>query len=271
MQSKFLNLACGDFYVQNNRWVNLDWYPHSEYVRKANLIHRLEFPDETFEVVYTSHFVEHIPKEKLDFILSECYRVLKPNGILRIVVPDFEDIVREYLRNLENNEFEKAEFNTIELLDQCVRSKSGGALAAWRGRAELTEDFRDYISSRTGYVYKINLRENKNTSRYQFKLPRITRTKLQWFYCKILTRLMPEWFVQNHINFTNTGELHKWVYDEKILSNHLFGVGFSDVIRVSSSKSQIENFPFIPLDLDENGNTRKGNESMFLEATKYKL
>jgi hypothetical protein len=81
---------------------------------------------------------------------------------------------------------------------------------------------------------------------------------------------MPEWFVQNHVNFTNTGELHKWVYDERTLSKHLFGVGFSKVTRVSSSNSQIKDFPFVPLDLDENKNIRKGNESMFLEATKNK-
>jgi SAM-dependent methyltransferase len=268
MQLKALNLACGDFYVKSNNWVNVDWYPHSEYVQKANLIKGLEFPDETFEVVYTSHFVEHIPKEKLDFILSECHRVLKPNGILRIVVPDLEEIVREYLWNLENNEFEKAEFNTIELLDQCVRSKSGGTLASWRSRAELTEDFRNYISTRTGYRYKTNSIKYDKTKRNRFRNPKITRTKLQWVYCKTLTKLMPEWFVQNHVNFTNTGELHKWVYDEKILSKHLFGVGFGQVIRVSSSNSQIENFPFIPLDLDENGNIRKGDESMYLEAIK---
>lgn len=268
MQSKYLNLACGDFYVKNNQWTNLDWYPHSKYVQKANLIQKLNFPDETFEVVYTSHFVEHIPKEKLDFILSECHRVLKTNGILRIVVPDFENIVREYLRNLENNEFEKAEFNTIELLDQCVRSKSGGTLASWRSRAEISEEFRNYISSRTGYIYKKNLNREKGDERQRFRFPKITKLKLQWVYCKFLTTMMPNWFVQNHVNFTNTGELHRWVYDEKTLSKHLFCVGFSEVIRVSSSESQIKDFPFIPLDLDENKNIRKGNESMFLEAIK---
>lgn len=269
MHLRALNLACGDFYVKSENWVNLDWYPHSEYVKKENLIKPLKFPDNTFNVVYTSHFVEHIPREKLDFLLSECHRVLKPTGVLRIVVPDFENIVREYLWNLENEEFEKAEFNIIELLDQCVRSKSGGLLAECRSREELSEGFRKYITSRTGYIYKIDYNKNHKMRKQRFKIPKITRAKLQWVYCKTLTKLMPEWFVQNHVNLTNTGELHKWVYDEKVLSKHLFGVGFSEVIRVSPSKSQIENFPFVPLDLDENGNTRKGAESMFLEATKF--
>lgn len=266
MQHKFLNLACGDFYVKNSDWVNLDWYPHSEHVQKANLITTLEFPDKTFEVVYTSHFVEHIQKEKLDFILSECYRILKPNGVLRIVVPDFENIVREYIQNIESNQFEKAEFNTIELLDQCVRSKSGGTLAAWRGSAGLSQEFRNYITLRTGYIYKTPSIEETRKKKFQF--PKITRNRIQWIYCKALTKIMPDWFVLNHINFTNTGELHKWVYDEKVLSKNLLNVGFKRVLRVSSSESQIQNFPHIPLDLDENGNIRKGAESMYLEAVK---
>src|SRR5206468_10255188 len=32
---------------------------------------------------------------------SECHRVLKPGGILRVVVPDLERIARESIRNLE--------------------------------------------------------------------------------------------------------------------------------------------------------------------------
>jgi hypothetical protein len=79
---------------------------------------------------------------------------------------------------------------------------------------------------------------------------------------------MPGWFVQNHINFTNTGELHKWVYDEKTLSKHLKSAGFKEVRRLSSNVSQIEKFPLVPLDLDENHNIRKGAESMFIEASK---
>ena len=49
VQQKYLNLACGDFYITNNNWVNLDWYPHSKYVKQTNLLEKLRFKDETFE------------------------------------------------------------------------------------------------------------------------------------------------------------------------------------------------------------------------------
>jgi SAM-dependent methyltransferase len=266
---KFLNLACGDFYLTNNDWVNLDWYPHSNYVKKANLLGELRFKDETFDVIYTSHFIEHIPRENLDFVLRECFRVLKPSGVIRIVVPDLENIVREYIRNLDSSELEKAEFNSIELLDQCVRTRSGGQLASFRARQDLSQELREYISERTGYVYKIptsltGIRRKKS----HLKLPKVTRVRIQWAYCKFLTKVMPKWFVLNHINFTNTGELHKWVYDESSLTNHLTSSGFKRILRYTSNTSQIKEFPFVPLDLDENLRTRKGSESIYIEAFK---
>jgi len=269
VQQKYLNLACGDFYITNNNWVNLDWYPHSKYVKQTNLLEKLRFKDETFEVVYTSHFIEHIPRENLDFVLRECFRVLKPGGVIRIVVPDLENIVREYTRNLDRGELEKAEFNTIELLDQCVRTRSGGQLASFRARQDITQEIREYISERTGYVHKnvtnlTGIRQKKS----RLKLPKVTRRRVQWVYCKFLTKFMPRWFVLNHINFTNTGELHKWVYDVNSLTNHLTSSGFKKILRYTSNTSQIKQFPFFPLDLDEKQRSRKGSESIYIEAIK---
>jgi len=59
---------------------------------------RTRFPwhDGTADLVYSSHTLEHFSKEEGRFFLAECHRVLKPNGTLRIVVPDLAAVVREY-------------------------------------------------------------------------------------------------------------------------------------------------------------------------------
>lgn len=49
------------------------------------------------DVVYSSHTLEHFTEEGADALLAECYRVLKPDGLIRIVVPDFKVIARAYL------------------------------------------------------------------------------------------------------------------------------------------------------------------------------
>jgi len=54
-------------------------------------------PDNTYDVVYASHIIEHIPWYNVQNVLNEFYRITKPNGNLEIWVPDFEKIVQVYI------------------------------------------------------------------------------------------------------------------------------------------------------------------------------
>ncbi len=49
---------------------------------------RLSFRTESVSKIYTSHFLEHVPLEKGKLVLAECYRVLKKEGVMRLVLPD---------------------------------------------------------------------------------------------------------------------------------------------------------------------------------------
>jgi SAM-dependent methyltransferase len=57
----------------------------------------LPIPDNTYDLVFASHVLEHIPWYRTQFALSEARRILKPGGELEIYVPDFEWIVQNYL------------------------------------------------------------------------------------------------------------------------------------------------------------------------------
>jgi len=57
-----------------------------------------ELPDENESVnfIYCSHVLEHFEKEEARDILKECRRVLKDKGIIRIVLPDLNKIIKNY-------------------------------------------------------------------------------------------------------------------------------------------------------------------------------
>ena len=57
----------------------------------------LPFPGNTFSAVYASHLLEHLHLSEARNLLEQCYRVLQPTGVLRIVVPDLRAAVQEYL------------------------------------------------------------------------------------------------------------------------------------------------------------------------------
>jgi len=48
-------------------------------------------------IVYSSHLLEHFPRKEGRAFVSECFRVHKQGGIVRLVVPDLSYIVGEYI------------------------------------------------------------------------------------------------------------------------------------------------------------------------------
>ncbi len=57
------------------------------------------FKDESINYVYSSHFIEHVVDDVVDNFLNESFRILKKNGVIRIVTPDFEKLHEVLLNN----------------------------------------------------------------------------------------------------------------------------------------------------------------------------
>ena len=56
----------------------------------------LPFEDGTFERVYSSHCIEHVPWWLTKFAIAEVYRVLKPAGVFEVHTVDFAYLVGCY-------------------------------------------------------------------------------------------------------------------------------------------------------------------------------
>jgi len=66
-------------------------------VRRYDVRKGLQFADGSVRYIYSSHTFEHFTYAESLAVAKECFRVLMPEGILRVVVPDLSLIVREYL------------------------------------------------------------------------------------------------------------------------------------------------------------------------------
>ena len=63
---------------------------------------RLPFDNDSVDVIFTSHTLEHIYPQKLDVVLDEFHRVLKSGkSVLRILVPDLELAIKAYAQRDE--------------------------------------------------------------------------------------------------------------------------------------------------------------------------
>lgn len=89
-----LHLACGKNVLES--WVNLDLEPLHKNVIKHDLTQPFPFPQDTADVIYSEHFIEHIPKDMAYVFIKECFDKLKPGAMIRLSTPNLERIVRQY-------------------------------------------------------------------------------------------------------------------------------------------------------------------------------
>lgn len=279
----YLNLGCG--YRYHKDWTNVDFVSTGEGVQAHNLLQGIPFPEHNFEVVYHSHVLEHFTKSDGKKFIEECYRVLKPNGIIRIAVPDLEQIVGEYIKNLEkarkgNTKAQQDyEWIMLELYDQVVRSKSGGDMAAYIFQPEVPNE--DYVFARLGEEAR-NLRKgylaSLNQPKKESNTPKDNRSIFRKFLSKLKRNLQQVLF-QSEMKFYQEnahyaqlgkfrlgGEIHQWMYDSYSLSKLLTEVGFKEVKIQTAFESQIPNWNSYELETKE-GIIFKP-DSLFIEAKK---
>lgn len=102
----YLNLGSGPRGLTSDNWINVDGYKDTNVAYCMDFNQRFPFPDNCFEGIFCEHVLEHFNLENGQRLLSESYRVLRPGGCLRIIVPDGAKIMKAY-------------FNTpTELLEQ---------------------------------------------------------------------------------------------------------------------------------------------------------
>jgi predicted SAM-dependent methyltransferase len=126
----YVHVGCGTSAAAG--WLNFDanprvrlpiWrggYPRD--IRYANIT-KLPLRDNSVDLLFASHVLEHLPREDLDTALSEVYRVLKPGGRFRLIVPDLRERARRYL----------ASSNPETASDEFMRSTGLGVVSKPRG------------------------------------------------------------------------------------------------------------------------------------------
>jgi predicted SAM-dependent methyltransferase len=272
--SNYLNVGCGSKFHES--WTNVDMHSTSPYVQSCNLLKGFPYPDNRFDVVYHSQVLEHFPKEDAARFLTECMRVLRPGGTLRVVVPDLESIAKDYLRHLNENlenPSKQAEANydwiLLEMYDQTVRNYSGGQMAEFLRQPDLINE--EYVIQRSGVVGQNiieNNRKQSTGSRWKVLREKIRRITFKKLVGHGANRLKNKFAtkVQRVGSFRLGGEVHMWMYDRFSLSRLLSQVGFVEIEVLTPSRSRVPDWGSYELDVKDG--VVFDPASLFMEATK---
>jgi predicted SAM-dependent methyltransferase len=264
----YLNIGCG--FTFHPEMTNVDFISTAKEVMAHNLLEGIPFPDHSFELVYHSHVLEHFLRPDADRLISECYRVLKKGGTLRVAIPDLEQIARNYIKYLDaalKNEAgakEKYEWTMLEMYDQVVRTKGGGEMIEYIKDTSKNNDA--FLLERNGNEVKL-LIENIRHARSNHDLKASKPGLLYRIKSKIKDLILKDDVkALNYGKFRLGGEIHQWMYDRYSLSELLKKHNFTDIKLVKFNESAIPNWSTYGLD-EIDGKVRKP-DSLFMEAKK---
>lgn len=77
-------------------WLSTDINPRHDDVVEVDVREPLPLPAESFDYIHAEHLIEHIAYRPGQRLLRECWRVLRPGGVLRVATPDLARLIAIY-------------------------------------------------------------------------------------------------------------------------------------------------------------------------------
>ncbi len=88
------NIGCGKRNF-GDEWIHVDGGNHDHL--DSSDIFITGYKENTANLIYSSHFIEYFNRDEVVPLLERWKKILKPNGVLRLAVPDFEIFVKLYI------------------------------------------------------------------------------------------------------------------------------------------------------------------------------
>lgn len=200
---KALNLACGSRTIESTKemhWINVDSYERSGVTldRIMDITKKFSFLSDQYDYIYSEQFIEHINwLEGLKF-LRNCFRVLKKDGILRLVLPDYRKIFQKYLDR------------DYDFFDVFFKGLNEGDLP--------------YYTRVYNEPQKVKKERKDNPPPRWHTSGRFEDRKRLELRCRRYTHPIEivDWFVHQYFE-------HKCLYDFESLIGHLSDIGFSEI------------------------------------------
>ena len=90
-------------------------------------INKMSFTPETVDYIYSSHTLEHLHLNDAKALLKKTYDWLKPGGIIRLALPDYDGIYQEFSQSRKSDPLTAYE-KLAERLGSHPSSNPGGSL-----------------------------------------------------------------------------------------------------------------------------------------------
>ena len=87
-----IKLNVGSNAVLMDGWINMD-IENIEGVVQHDATTKFPYEDNSVDFIFSEHFIEHLVLNDGVFFFSECYRILKPGGVVRTSTFDIDNLM----------------------------------------------------------------------------------------------------------------------------------------------------------------------------------
>ncbi|MFA5033344.1 MAG: methyltransferase domain-containing protein [bacterium] len=230
-EKKFYNIGAGAF--RHPAWTNIDyyseWFKENKIDISFNLLECKPLPldDNSANIFYSSHTVEHITDKSAQNIFNEIYRTLKKEGYARLTTVDIDLCYKAVLNNdIHFWQREREMYSDKKNMDTVK-------IAIPMGRASIRQLFLFSFASQTSLLhidkntYKISDKEfNEIFSKFTYEKA--------LDYCKSKCNIeLQSKYPGNHINWWNKDKLSRMLQFAGFKKIYLSGYGqsFCPVLR----------------------------------------
>ena len=272
-----INIGCGA--AAHPDWLNLDMVPLHPLAVACDLRRGLPLAANAADACYSSHVLEHLTRAEAEPFIAEQFRVLRPNGVIRVGVPDLEVICQDYLDHLAvlrvgatQRDF-AYRFTLLEMFDQVVRDRSGGELIgvyrAARGadvahiRRRHGAEAEPFLSGSNAASVAPAVRVRPDWARRLRRLRRRIASRLLGIIGGAEMRKALATGL-----FRHAGEVHRVMYDNYSVAALLKRHGFVDIRVVGPCESRIPGFAKFALDAPAANAPARKPDSLYVEAIK---
>jgi predicted SAM-dependent methyltransferase len=91
-----LQVGGGRHLISSPTWINGDLFSGDIFLDARK---ELPFPDESIKYIFAEQFIEHLTHEQSCLFASECFRILRKDGVLRLATPDLDKLFLVYSGN----------------------------------------------------------------------------------------------------------------------------------------------------------------------------
>lgn len=89
-----LHVGCGNNALDG--WLNSNYYPEASHILHLDATESFPLDNDEFDYIFSEHMIEHISHGDGLLMLNECFRILKPDGRIRISTPNLLFLVDLY-------------------------------------------------------------------------------------------------------------------------------------------------------------------------------